>query len=119
MSLERKYAWPKIKCALVLVFKKALFRARLGVPLHWAKGYHPVEDRRYPMRCQPIGDRWRANPPKARTHGGDYDIGCGGRGRYIGRRLSMGVEEHQAELGGRERYETGTDSGSGRDGIEI
>ena len=42
------------------------------------------------MRCQPDSDRRRANPPKAQTHGGDYDIGCGGGERYIG-------EERRAE----------------------
>ena len=42
------------------------------------------------MRCQPNSDRRHTNPPKARTHGGDYDIGCGGGGRYIGQRLPVG-----------------------------
>jgi hypothetical protein len=55
------------------------------------------------MRCQPIGDRWRASPPKAWTHGGNYDVGGGGGGRYIGWRLPVGVEEHRAESGGAER----------------
>ena len=56
------------------------------------------------MRCQPDSDRWRANPPKARTHGGDYDIGGGGGGWYIGPRLPVGVEERLAEsVAGRER----------------
>jgi hypothetical protein len=55
------------------------------------------------MQCQPVGDLWRANPPKAWTHGGNYDIGGGGGGRYIGRRLPMGVEERRVESSSGER----------------
>jgi hypothetical protein len=50
------------------------------------KRYHLAGDKRYPMRCQPIGDRRHANPPKTGTHGGDYDVNGGGEGKDIGRR---------------------------------
>jgi hypothetical protein len=49
MSPERKYAWPKIKRDPVQMFNKALFHARLGVPLRWADGYCLAGDRWYPM----------------------------------------------------------------------
>ena len=78
MSLERKYAWPKIKRVPVPVLNKVLFHARLGMPLCWVEGYHLAGDRQYTMRFQPIDDERCANPCKAGMHGGDCDVGGGG-----------------------------------------
>ena len=52
------------------------------------------------MRCHPISDGRRANPPKMGTHGGDYDVDGDGGGKDIGRRWRVWVEEHRAESGG-------------------
>jgi hypothetical protein len=40
--------------------------------------------------------------------GGEFDVGGGGGGRDIGRRLLVWVKERRPESGGGERYRTGT-----------